>query len=709
MNQASNKGGYVRRFSRYNDAQMQKLKETLRMQMSSEQLGLCAAYFESVEGRDPSVEELMMLDLLAQIPGGIAEITLSELYTNDPNCADTYADMMSKRRELLSDTETPISVGEAMELASAYLERIGKPAQIDGKCVTLGDACPLTENIVGISDASVSVIARDAANAPIIREGNVFMLFHRGSMPFWKYDSLIEPLLSSQEVCESAKFMFTVPKEGLLPMLSRCFDGICYDLRALSPNGSSETVRQLLGKFSGYRVVVLSRENAERVASLARRMEFRPIIFAAAPQEMRTTFLYSDKKFSFETKLLRALRAKQSAIAKLPDETKDFLGEITHTPFGLYSSRYLDMPSVNQRIKTQNGVSVASACGKLNASPYRTALKTALTAILSNAVAGCSETDSRIAFSLRCPSCDNDEMRIGQILSAILGVYRLQCELAIPAAASEIVTNDSVSEPELCVFSISPSQTLPSEFVRSGASLYCVAPIVNEDGLPDFDALRKMIRELASFCSQGYVESVRVLCNERITDAVQLMETDKLTCRLTDGAALSGAELPLAILLETSAKLPYKVIGQVTDRAVTEVPSSSVQIPAFESTLNRGDSYEILILSKQNDVDAINLSRILNSRGARCANLFDTTPDGIVARAIMRAQLVILCGEYPTCVDEQISFAVRVLHEAGGSILRVGNQRKLSCDIADFVLPRGISEDILSQIAAQSERIKSFS
>ncbi len=700
----------IRRFGRYKEEQLMQLKERLALQMTPSVLSLCASYYQSTEKRDPSVEELKTLDRLSSLSLGVESTLLTELFTNDGFCAETYADMMRKRREMLTDTDTPISVGEAMNLATAYLKRIGKNSTLDDREISLNYSCALTERAVGISGSPISLAVNATDDTSVIHEGDVFILMHRKNMPFWKYDSLLDPLFSSREFCESAKAVLTVPREGLLPMLTRRFDGVCYHLRALAPSIHSETIEQLIGKFSGYRVLVTAREKAERVASVARRMGFQPILFAAATKEPRTSFLYSENKtISYETSFLRAITSKQQMTAKLPTETVDTIGKISHDAIGLHSCRYLDAAPSSQRVLLQDGVSVASARGELDVSPYRTALQTALTAILSNAAAGGSVADEKIAFSLRTPSINTDENQLGQLLSAILGIYRLQCELAIPAAASEILIDDTLSAPELCVFSLSPMLTVPCGFSQFGNNLYCVSPITDENGLPNFDALRQMMRELEEFCKQALIKSARVLCNERITDTVQEMETDSLTFHLTDGAALAGAEIPFAILLESKEKLPYAPIGYVTTRGDLGSQRDAIQLPAFEKMLNRGDSYEILLLSAQTDVDAINLSRILGNAGANCVNLFDTTPNGVVARAIMGAQLVILCGEYTPDVSEQITFALRVLHEAGGRILRVGSDADIPTDVADFTLPNGLPSDLLSQISLQCEDLKSFS
>ena len=252
MNYEFDGGNYVRRFRKYNVVQMMELKDLLDLQMAPSELSRCASYFGSTEKRDPTVEELKILDRISTLSMGNENLHLTELYTNDTFCADTYADMMNKRRELCADTETPISVGEAMNLATAYLGRIGKRTSPDGHTITLNHSSALTERAIGITGASVSLSVDDAE----VGEGDVFLLIHRGNLPFWKYNSLIDPLLSSREVCESAKAVLTVPQEGLLPLLLRRFEGVCYHLRALAPSVHAETIEHLIGKYSGYRVLL---------------------------------------------------------------------------------------------------------------------------------------------------------------------------------------------------------------------------------------------------------------------------------------------------------------------------------------------------------------------------------------------------------------------------------------------------------------------
>ncbi|MBR7098211.1 MAG: hypothetical protein IKC59_02255 [Clostridia bacterium] len=705
MNQTQRPSGFVRRFCDYNAAQMAKLKSDLALQMSHASLNLCADYFRAVEGkRDPSIAELRFLDAIAALPPRAEEITLSELYTNDSFVALTYADMMNKRRELHPDAEVPISLGEALGLASAYLKRSGKETDLIGSAPVFCEADAITRGAVCAEGASVA-LDTSGSTVSAFSEGDLFMLIHRGSTPTWKYGSKIDAFLSDEDVIPAVKASFTVPEEGLLYKLLPICDGICYNLPALSPDGHSVTPMLLLEKFSEYRVVALQKSYADAVAKVAVRMGLRPMIFAAVVKDKKTHLLYSSTEITaYDTAFLRRLSAMQTAIAKLPNEQDAPMAEITHTPVGLHQCSYLTGKPSPQ---LANGT-LAVARGVLLGSPYRSAMETALTVLLSTAASGCKPSESSFAVSLRTPPLSDSE-KIGEAVAAILGIYRLQCELSISSEITEIVTDPSLDRPEVNLFSISPKPLLPSEFTKKGNRLYCVAPALGKDGLVDFDALRALLKELDEFCRQGDIQSVRILCAERITDAITQMETDALTSHLTDADALVGDRLPLAILFEATALLPYPVIGYVTEKEAPTTEPSIIQLPKLSSTLNRTDRYCVVLIAKSADRNAIALSKIIRDHGADCVRLCDSVPEFVLCRELLAAQLVILCGAVALPNGDQLSFARRVLKEAGGTVIQLGENGNLPQNFADHVLPNGICESNFTQIAGETDGFESFS
>jgi hypothetical protein len=230
-----------------------------------------------------------------------------------------------------------------------------------------------------------------------------------------------------------------------------------------------------------------------------------------------------------------------------------------------------------------------------------------------------------------------------------------------------------------------------------------VAPAITEEELPDFEALRQLLRELAEWNEKGLIQSARVICNERITDATADMESPTETVYLTDPRALAGDRIPLAILLESEEALPYPKIGHVTKRSETERVDEILALPKLSQTLNRGSRYEFVVLAKKRDRDAFALTKILRSLGADCTLLHESAEEWQFVKALLGAQTVLLCGDVKIPTGEQAKFAQQVLRAAGGAIVQLGENPNLPDQVADLILPEGISMTVLKQIQCKTE------
>ena len=707
MNNAHTPIGLVRRFADYSQAQFTKLKEDFQLRMSLEMLRFCADCYQKLK-RDPSLDELLLLDAMSSLSPRAENLMISQLCTNDPFEASTYSDMMNKRRELSPDADHPISLTEALNLASAYLERCGKARELKNNTLSFASTEELNSNTAGASGASVLLSMN---GHPALREGDTAILLHRGRTPTWKYQSKIESLFSDEEVHAVIKRHQSVPADGLLPMLLALRDGWSLRLDVLAPDGYTATLAQLVGKFSDYSVVIVSENEVPSVVMRAREVGLRPITFAVLKAEHRVEMIYSkERSISFDSVFLRRIYTRQFSTAELPDEHSiDPIG-ITVNLNDLSHCKYLSEHATAQRATAANGIGVACACVRSSRNPMRSALQAGLYAVLSTAAAGCDYDDCRLAVSLSYPLSAQSPKRIGETVSAILGIYRFQCELGIPAAITSIDRNDALSEMEFNLFSVSPTPMVKSEFSHVGNALYCITPLLDGSGYPDFQALRALLKELRELHKQGVISAARVLSNQRLTDAVLQMETDDLTFHLTDPRALVGDALPLAIVLEAGADLPYDKIGYVKKQIVSPHEDNPVPLPILSQTLNRGEAYEVLILAKAGDTDSLMLARLLRGYGADCTLLHD--PKALyyeLSRQMMHAQAVFVCGEVEIPVGAQISFARDVLRSAGGTVIQLGNNPKLPDLFADQILFDGISRSVLMNIQSKNEKNENFS
>lgn len=693
--------------------QLENLRAELGLQMPPQMLRHCQIYYCTREKkRAPKLDEIRLLDLLAALPTDGTSVALTELYTNDSFTAVTYADMMNKRREMHPEAASPITLGEAFGMASAYLTRSGKksclpatsPALLSGEGAFTGHA-------VGVQGSRIALHLNGASRNTGIEQGDLFMLVHRGNMPMWKYRTNIGMLPRSPGISGAVRRVLTVPRQGLLPMLLPLCRGVCFDMRRLSADGSAAPLTVLADHFAEYRVFVLPRDRADSISEIVRSAGFRPMIFATAAGGERTQFLFSAyDRCSLETVFLQRMIPRTATAAKLPaeqpvpaDAVKHKL--ITDTSCPYLSSRGKVFP---ERIASGN-YTVAGAFCKTGGA-FHSAVETVLTALLSLAASGGRYTEARLAGGISLPEDLTEPDRAGEAMAAILGLYRVQTELGVPASALFWEGLADGKHPELTVYAFAASPALPSRFAAAGNRVYCVTPTRTADGLPDFEALRRLLSELAEWNRRGALCSARVLSREGLTDGLTAMSCDGLACRLTDPGTLTE-DLPLAVLLESAQALPFSCIGEVQNS--TSVPATAERVPSNlpipAPSLIWSDTYEITLLAESTDTGAQILTALLRENGADCSVFSPDTPEGLLSRSVLTSRLLILCGAVSLPCGERMRFALRTQRDAGGAVICLGSGVKLPPDVSATHLPDGIPEEFLAQIRRQNRDFSDFS
>ena len=138
-----------------------------------------------------------------------------------------------------------------------------------------------------------------------------------------------------------------------------------------------------------------------------------------------------------------------------------------------------------------------------------------LDAILT-AVAGCvagGADFTGVALSL-CGSipagCERQEAR-GDILALVLGAYRAQIEYCLPDNGSIYSYPEQDFGFTAAAAALLDFRPVPAVFCRPGGNVYLCAPAYSPDGLPDFEDLRRLWKNVLSACRAGLVSSAAAL------------------------------------------------------------------------------------------------------------------------------------------------------------------------------------------------------
>ncbi len=686
--------GTVRRFCDYTHRQLEALAQDLELRMPPPTLALCASHYRTREKkRDPLIEELRFLDAVATCTPAARELALSELITNDPFVAEAYADMMRKRQELHPETTTPVTLGEALGMASAYLRRSGKPDFFAGYRARFLDRAE--KGSVGVSGGDL-FLSIEKAEDGIPAVGDAVILLHRGNLPHWRYASTVEALLHT-ETGGAVRWQAKTPSEGILRLLLPLCRGICFDLRCLAIEGFSVAPSLLLNAFEGYFLVALPQARAAELLAAASELGLDARPFATVMQNDRAQIICSSEcVFSFETAFLRRLTVQPTVKAILPTEAAAHPDAIHVLPVDECSCPYLSGYQPPLAIRSTNGFSTSAAFCRTQGAFFRSALQTVTSAVVSLQAAGGDYTRGGLCIAVCHPPLQNDPKRIGELLAVILGIYRAQCELGMPASALRLFGSEELEHPTVTVFSVDKCAPLPSALTTPDASVHCVALEMDENGLPQFEALRALLRELSLQGGRHTILSASLLSEESATDGLARMTGNGFTCRLTDAATISGDQISSALLLESGEELPFRKIGKVISDETKKKVQEEIDLPSARNALNYGERAQVTLIANREDSAAGVLAAVLERKGARCERFDPCADTSLVARSILHSQLTVLAANATLPMEERIEFALRVQSEAGGSVLSFSKNAVLPEDIRVQSLEKGIDESVLA-------------
>ena len=698
--------GYIRNFSSYTPQQLEQMKQDLNIRMPLQKLAFCATYFQKQEKRDPSIAELQFLDSFSEkfknAPSAIAPI---ELLTNDDFVAETYADMMQKRNSLHPNAKIPCTFSEAFGLASNYLVRAGKDVSLPNTLVYTEELRPSAP----VGKENHLIVARDTRfgirlikkKKHSLNDGDLLILLTAdATISPTQYGEALSHFLNTPELTEQIKQIRTVGANGLLQEVLQMSDGANISLLRLARMGEPMPLSMLTDAYVGDCVIRIASNQYKQIENAIRPLGLRPLAFANATKNGRITAAQdATRSFSWSTDFLRALHPVNGISVELANERTGTPAPITHTPVTPDTCAYLSQTENSLETETLgcNDTLVAAATCRPEGAFFQNAFDTALANVIKLAAAGCPFTEQRLAIVLDLPKTINTPLTAGEGMSAILGLYRLQTELGIPMCAGRIYNTSKTAHPEITVYTLADGAPCPSCFQKANDHIYCIAPALQANGLPNFRELRKLLTFLTDLRRRNVLQSVRLICRESVTTALASMRSEKLSCRMTGDVWAADGNIPLAILLETTEAIDAKQVGIVTERDSASTQKAQKQFVPREQQI-WSEVPRVVLFSEAWDTDAAMLGTILKHRGA-CVlhHTAEHLQTGVFSNDVLTSQTLIVCNGVTLPDDPYVRFALDTLHRGGGRIL-FPKQENIPTGIHGIALLEGITEKMLDQI-----------
>ena len=695
----------IRNFANIGIQQAERLRQELSLNMPIHLLNFCGSYYKNHEKRDPFVDEIQMLDALvsARASEG-SDFAPIEFFTNDTFVARTYADLLKKRKQLHPDSTHPCTLGEAANLATEYIRSIKDASQCsqtvlipeyvkdsisypDATCVAAPHSpyhlrlLPITCNDVAEGEALILITPKNQNNQMQFRHQSAIALRNTALMQY-------------------IKGIASVGSGGILRQLIDMTDGALIRLSALSPIESSMPATVLSDGFWGCYILRVCSHQVNTVCSLLREQNLHAIPFAQIQQDGKFVFSRDMRKrgnfFTLDAHFLRALCNRSVGTTRLADEAEAAIDKISFGGIGNGKCDYLASNCTLQAseiVKTGRTACAASATITTK-SHYKTALWSIIAPIAAMCARGIPCSEQTLAIALELPNDFTDAHTAGACMSTVLGIYRAQTELGMATAgAIRMRSTKDCKNPVVSTWSLAQDvlQT-PNVFTKSGSFVYAVSPATDADGLPDFAALRQMLKQICDWKRQGKILSHRILTTEAVTDGIRKMSHSH-TCVLSDMTVAAQGDLPLCILIESTEFLPLKCIGKVHPYRRLQI--SAPEVP-HRTELIASECPEVVIVAQITDSNAMALAAYLEDHGAH-VSLFTNPQEQstALARAMMNTQTLILCPYIQLPQTKQIDFALETLRRAGAILLSF-SQKALP---EGFIyLKKGLDYEILEKI-----------
>ena len=263
-------------------------------------------------------------------------------------------------------------------------------------------------------------------------------------------------------------------------------------------------------------------------------------------------------------------------------------------------------------------------------SPYHGAILAVIESIAKVVAAGGSSKKCWLTFQEYFERTQNDPARWGKPFAALLGALKAQLEFgcgAIGGKDSMSGTFENIDVPPTLVsFAVSTAKSgkvVSPEFKTPGNSVILITPKYDENGLPDFDSVRRCFEKVEALTESGRAAAVWTTAGAGVAEGIAKMcFGNKLGFRFTKKLDEEQLFAPCygSFIVEVigATKGSESVIGEVTDDAVIDNIDYTVSV---ESLLSAWESklepvYPCIIKTEDTKPEAYRYDRKNTARPA---------------------------------------------------------------------------------------------
>ena len=521
----------IKGFCLYSDEELAKLKDQLNLKSDIRLLKSAQEYFGNTEGRDPGSEELIFIDHIASSePRSTSHRLLTELYAENLYIGETYDDMKEK---LISLGKMPpysfLDIGTAGELCCNEFcgRRNDTPINMYSgdssllKASVLGNiSTKLIKSKLGGNSAISPYDNRQSyKNVPVI-ENSDSIIFVNSSTPTTMPADRMIPALSGLLINLRAKIQLKAVAltEGgnLLNAILSVAPGAFVNLTSLPGMIYNFSSTALLDSFENSAIVVVSSSSTNEFLSEAKEHGFGAIAFGHPNATNRLTVsMGAGHPISLSTAYLSEIKPCACMSVNITNTSdSDSAPCSDFSVMGFTESFYANYVTASSNLLITNAKKVCMS--------YGDAIGVVLECMCRLISCGVSRKDITASFESTVNTLADKET-LGESLAMLLGLYRVQTELAIRSNGSSCHSSFTPSISATFAAPM-PEKIIQNSFAAPNSKVYLLSPRNDANGIPEFRDIKLLLDYIEDLRKYGLILSARAVNGSDVIGTAKAME-----------------------------------------------------------------------------------------------------------------------------------------------------------------------------------------
>ena len=535
------------------------LCDALSLKMGLAELRFCQNYYQNERLGNPTADELKITDRVFFDRSNQANgLLIASFMTNDKTVADTYADLMARRKAVNPDYTAPCSIREMLDILPTYIKAASGNESPEvrlfaGKNRVVETAASRHRKVVSngeeSSDSVIGVkIKNDRTTAPVAGDA-IYAILNSFNYSY-NFDKQLEDFVASAEALSAAKQIIAIDGQCVITALAELNTGIRLNTMSYEARSASGFPFEHLTDSDRGVIITASKESAADMLIAAQEIGLRVILLGSLDNSKKISATSTlGVRLSLDTGLFNALK-----FARPFGCEADGNENLTPTK---ESSIYVGINGKHYKFSGASQGGKNAFMAGFNSVIYSYSLT----------IAG-GESDIIGAGAYTLPLNNPTEKTLGESVELILGAYRAQCELGVCDYSPSIEYGESAS---LKFHTLSPTKSnIPAKICGKNSYIFYLEPIYLENGLPDFEDMKKMHRYIGKLINDGIILSIRPTGEDLIATLDKMSED---TCveylRRDELKAHVGG-----FIVETTQKIQGAYIAKTSTEAL-EVTSES--------------------------------------------------------------------------------------------------------------------------------------